>query len=66
MSTLDIIICTTVISMCMSIVIGAIFYFKLEKKHDKEVRELHNLFGASQERQIFLEEKFIEHMKRYH
>jgi hypothetical protein len=66
MSVLDIILCTLVISLCMSIIVGAVFYHKLNKKHEEELRTLHNLFRANLERQIFLEEEFFKHMKKYH
>ena len=66
MSTLDIIICTVVISMCMSIVIGAVFYFKHEKKHAEEVSFLKAQISNMQERWIWLEERYAKHEAKYH
>ena len=66
MSTFGIIVCTVVISLYMSTIIGAVFYFKHEKKHEEDILELHNLFSGIQERQIFLEEEFIKHRRKYH
>lgn len=66
MSALDIIICTVVISLCMSIVVGAIFYFRLEKKHDEEVGMLKAQLGNMQERWIWLEERYAKHEAKYH
>ena len=34
---IDIIICSVIISLCLSIVVVAVFYYKLNKKHEEEV-----------------------------
>lgn len=66
MSTLDIIICTVVLSLCMSIVIGAVFYFKHEKKHDEEVGMLKSQIASMQQRWLWLEERYAKHEAKYH
>ena len=62
----DVIICSVVISMCMSIVIGAVFYFKHEKKHDEEVSFLKAQIASLQQRWIWLEERYAKHESKYH
>ena len=52
--------------MCMSIVIGAVFYFKHEKKHDEEVSFLKAQIASLQQRWIWLEERYAKHESKYH
>lgn len=66
MSVLDIIICILVISLCMSIIVGAVFYYKLNKKHEEEVGMLKAQIANMQQRWIWLEERYVEHMAKYH
>ena len=73
MSVLDIIICTLAISLCIAISVGAVFYYRLNKKYEEEVGMLkakmhlleERLFGL-EERLFGLEERFVEHMAKYH
>ena len=66
MSALDIIICTVVISICVSIVIGAVYYFKQEKKQEEEVGVLKAKIHLLEERLFEVEERYVEHMAKYH
>lgn len=66
MSVLDIIICTLVISLCLSIIVGAIVWHKLSKKHEEEVGMLKAQIANMQRRWIWLEERYVEHMAKYH
>lgn len=65
MSVLDIILCTLVISLCMSIIVGTVFYYKLNKKHE-EVGMLKTRIDNLQHRWTWLEERYVEHMTKYH
>jgi hypothetical protein len=66
MSVLDIIICTLVISLCISIVVSAVFYYKLNKKHEEEVGMLKAQIANMQQRWIWLEERYAKHEAKYH
>lgn len=66
MSVLYIIICTLVISLCMSIIVGAVFYYKLNKKHEEEVGMLKARINNLEHRWVWLEERYVEHMAKYH
>lgn len=66
MSVLDSIICTLVISLCLSIIVVAAFYYKLNKKHEEEVGMLKAKMHLLEERLFGLEERFVEHMAKYH
>jgi hypothetical protein len=66
MSVLDIIICTFVISLCISIIVGAAFYYKLSKKREEEVGMLKAKIDNLEHRWIWLEERYIEHEAKYH
>jgi hypothetical protein len=62
----DIIICSIIISLCLSIVVGAVFYYELNKKHNAEIGMLKAQLANLQERWIWLEEHYAEHMTKYH
>ena len=62
----DAIICSVVISLCLSIIVGAIVYYKLTKKHEAEVGMLKAQLGSMQERWIWLEERYAKHEHKYH
>ena len=66
MDIVSIIICSVVISLCLSIMVGACFYYKLNKKHDEEVSFLKAQIGSLQERWIWLEERYAKHEAKYH
>lgn len=66
MSVLDIIICTLAISLCLSIIVGAIVWYKLSKKHEEEVGMLKARIHLLEEKLYCLEERYIEHMAKYH
>jgi hypothetical protein len=66
MSVLDIITCTLVISLCTSIGVGAVFYYKLNKKHEEEVGILKAMIDNLEHRWVWLEERYVEHMAKYH
>jgi hypothetical protein len=62
----DIIICSVIISLCLSIVVGAVFYYRLNKKYEEEVSFLKAQLGNMQERWIWLEERYAWHEAKYH
>jgi hypothetical protein len=62
----DSIICSVIISLCLSIVVGTVFYYKLNKKHEKEVSFLKAQICSVQERWIWLEERYAKHEAKYH
>ena len=62
----DIIICSVIISLCMSIMVGAIFYYKLNKKYEEETGMLEARIHLLEERLFGLEERHVEHMAKYH
>jgi Na+-transporting NADH:ubiquinone oxidoreductase subunit NqrC len=66
MSVLDIIICILDISLCTSIIVGAVFYYKLSKKHEEEVGMLKAQIANMQQRWIWLEERYAKHEAKYH
>ena len=62
----DVIICSVIISLCLSIMVGAIFYYKLDKKHKEEVSFLKARIDNIEQRWVWLEERYVEHMAKYH
>ena len=66
MGIIEIIICSVIISLCLSIMVCACFYYKLNKKHDEEVSFLKAQIGSLQERWIWLEERYAKHEAKYH
>ena len=62
----DAIICSVIISLCLSIMVGAIFYYKINKKHEEEVGFWKAQFANMQERWIWLEERYAKHEAKYH
>ena len=63
---IDIIVCSVIISLCLSIVIGAIFYYKQEKKQEEEINFLKTQIANMQKRWIWLEERYAKHEHKYH
>lgn len=66
MSILEIIIYTVVTSLCISIIVGAIVWYKLYKKHEEEVGMLKARIDNLEHRWVWLEERYVEHMAKYH
>jgi hypothetical protein len=66
MSILGIIICTLVISLCLSIIVGAIVWHTLSKKREEEVGMLKAMIYNLEHRWIWLEERYVEHLAKYH
>ena len=62
----DVIICSVVISLCLSILVGAIVYHKLTKKHEADIGMLKAQIANVQERWIWLDERYIKHEAKYH
>ena len=62
----DIIIWSVIISLCLSIVVGAVFYYELNKKHNAEIGMLKAQLANLQERWIWLEERYAKHEHKYH
>ena len=60
------IICFVVISLCLSIVVGAVFYYELNKKYSAEIGMLKAQLANMQERWIWLEERYAKHEHKYH
>ena len=62
----DIIICFVVICLCLSIVVGAVFYYALNKKYSAEIGMLKAQLANMRERWIWLEERYAKHEHKYH
>ena len=62
----DAIICSVIISLCLSIMVGTIFYHRLTKKHEAKVGMLKAKIKNIEERCIQLEERYIKHEAKYH
>ena len=66
MDIVSIIICTIVISFCMSVLAGAVVWYTLSKKHREELGMLKAQIANMQERWIWLEERYAKHEHKYH
>jgi hypothetical protein len=66
MSILEIIIYAVVTSLCISIIVGAIVWHKLSKKHEEEVGMLKARIDNLERRWIWLEERYAKHEAKYH
>jgi hypothetical protein len=66
MDIVSIIICTVVISFCMSALAGAVVWHTLSKKHREEFGMLKAQIANMQERWIWLEERYAKHEHKYH
>lgn len=66
MGIIEIIICSVIISVCLSTLVGAIVYYKLTKKHEAEFGMLKAQIANLQERWIWLEERYAKHEHKYH
>ena len=66
MGLLEVIICTVVISFCMSVMTAAIVHYKLTKKHEEEQGRLKSKVYMLEEMLHNMKEYYTEHMAKYH
>ena len=62
----DAIICSVIISLCLSIVIGAVFYFRQEKEQEEKIGMLESKVHMLEEKLMCMEDHYAEHMAKYH
>ena len=65
-SMVDIIICSVIISLCLSIVIGVLFYFRQEKEQEEKIGMLESKVHMLEEKLMRMEDHYVEHMAKYH
>ena len=62
----DAIICSVIISLCLSIIIGAVFYFRQEKEQEEKIGMLESKVHMLEEELMRIEDHYIEHLAKYH
>jgi hypothetical protein len=66
MTNVGILISIILISIAAALMSGVVVWFKLKNEFDKRVGKLEARLPLLEERQLYLEEEFIKHMRKHH
>ena len=66
MTNVAILISIILISIAVALMSGVVVWYKLKIEFDRRVGMLESRLPLLEERQLYIEEEFVKHMKKYH